>query len=131
VNRRLENARTPGGDHELSASPHNAPQFADQALHVRHEEDREHADDSIEALVRITRRCHIADPEFDIGQPRAATLARQAGRQIDTDDTPAWSDSLSRRQRRGAGAATDIEYLGAKRQREALNRSSADAIPER
>ena len=130
----LEQARTPGGDRELSARLHLTPQTPGGRGHVGNEEDAEHAHHRVERLRWIGQREEVAAHELEVGEapaPRLVTRERQqVVREIHADHAPLRAGTLGRRQRRGAAPAAGVEHAHAARDADPLDRAPAEALTE-
>src|SRR5271169_5803190 len=116
----FENSRAPCSQRKFSTGAHHAPKFADQALHVRHKENRKNADDSIEVAVRVFECCHICESKLHIREAGCRCLCtrsvKQARGQIDSNYKSTLSDDLRSGQRRSSRPATNVEHFRARRQ---------------
>src|SRR5205085_4490041 len=110
---RLEEARAPRGDGKPTARTDKAPQLAHRLLHVRHEEDAEHADHGVERRSRQVQLEHVAKAKLNVLESPLFGLAlgklEQILRKVDAENEPVRADGLRRRERRSSATAADIK----------------------
>jgi len=103
-------------------------------VHVREEENPEHANDGVEGFRGGVERFNVGVAKFGVG--KAAMLGLLARKmeeilsKVDADDAAISTDGFGGRQRGCPRTAADIENMSASAERGFFHAAAADAVPE-
>ena len=132
---RRQHDLAPHRHRELAARGEPRPGAAHGARHVVEEEQPEHRHHGGERGGRHVERRHVRDAKFGLHEPSSGgsgpRLGNQRGRQVDSEHVTRGAHPFGRRQRRRAGAATQIEHPRARSQRQPLHGALPEVMPER